>query len=1036
MVQHPLVMVPISPFRDNPMSLASFSVNRHVFTLMVSVTLMLFGVISMQRIGVDKFPEVEYPVMSIVTILPGADPAIIDKNITDLIEETVNQVPGVDTIQSNSSLGVSVVIVRFDLDKKIDVAYQETNARIDGIVRQLPVGTDPPVVQKIEVGAFPVLWLALQGDRTEQQLSSFANEVIKPQLESIRGVGQVTIAGARKRTIRIWLSNEKLHAYHLSPAEVRNAFLGEHIALPGGFLSAKSRELLVKLDAEFASIKSMRKLIVAYRQGAPIYLEDIAEVEDGMEDQRRVARFNGAPAVGIGIVKSSGANTIALVDLVKEKVEKEISPNLPPGMRLNYSSDDSTHIRESVASLKEHLILGTIFAAILVFVFLKSIRSTLIIATAIPVSLLSTFAIMYFAGFTFNIVTLLGLLLLIGVVVDDAIVVLENIYRHREEGHENPWTAAVDGTNEVMFAVVASTFTLASIFLPVAFIPGMLGRFLSSFALVVVGGLMASLFVALTLIPMLTSRFLVKLPDSEGPVYSRLERFLSPLDRLYRRMLHYALDHSWKVVTLAIAVILSSAYFFGAVGKNFIPVSDEGQFIVRFETPLGANFHYTEARMKEIEAVIAKHSTIQSYFSAIGLGETSSVNQGVIFVNMHGKDAREISQAELMATLRKQLSVIPGVDTTPTLRSMIGGQRGEPLQFAVQGADLTRVSILTDQMISELEKVKGIVKFDKDMELELPEVRLLVDRERAAQLGINAQNIAMAVRILTGGVDIADFRDGNQRYRIRLQARNETLGNINDLKRLFIKNRFGELVRLDSLVRFEKGIGPAVITRRDRQYAGMVYANLDGIALGDATNHVDKIADKILPAGYSVSYLGQAEEFAKTGGYVLFAFSFALIMVYIVLASQFNSFVQPLLVMVAQPLAVIGGVMALWLFRDTLNMFSMIGMILLMGLVAKNAILLIDLTNQYRAKGMDIYKALHEACPKRLRPVLITSLTVISVMLPPAFGLGPGAEINRPLAIVVMGGMITSTLLTLVVVPVVYRIVEEWRGRKMQAPGS
>ncbi|MDO8703989.1 MAG: efflux RND transporter permease subunit, partial [Sulfuricaulis sp.] len=481
------------------MTLPEFSIKRHVFTLMVSLVLVLFGIIGLTRLGLDRFPKIDFPAVTVTTTMQGADPDIVDKNITDIIEEACNQVPGVKSIISNSSLGASVVGIEFELEKNLDVAYQEVKAKVDAVVKRLPDDADPPVVRKVEVGATAVIWVALEGDRTLQQLNSYAEEVIKPRFETINGVGDVLIGGQIKRTIRIWLDNERLHAFNLSPLEVRNAFTREHISIPGGFLQGQSRELLIKFDAEFETVKAMDRLVVAYRQGAPVYLRDVAKVEDGMEDARKLARYNGKPAVGLGVVKSSGANTVAVVEAVKARVEKEIRPALPPGLTINYSSDDSTSIRQSIEALQEHLLLGTLFAAIMVFLFLKSGRSTLIIVIAIPVSLMATFAMMYFAGYTLNKITLLGLLLLIGVVVDDAIVVLENIFRHREEDHEAVVKAAIHGSNQVIFAVLASTLTLVSIFLPVAFISGILGRFLSSFALVVTIGVLASLWVSLTL---------------------------------------------------------------------------------------------------------------------------------------------------------------------------------------------------------------------------------------------------------------------------------------------------------------------------------------------------------------------------------------------------------------------------------------------------------------------------------------------------------------------------------------------------------
>ncbi len=1011
------------------MTLPEFSVRRHVLTLMVGLVLVLFGLIGFLRLGVDKFPKVEFPVVTVITTMQGADPEIIDKNITDIVEQAVNQVAGVKSVTSSSSLGASVVGIEFELEKNADVAYQEVKAKVDSIIKRLPDDADPPVVRKVEVGATPVVWVALIGNRTLQEINVYADEVIKPRLENVSGVGEVLIGGQIKRTIRVWLDSERLHAYNLSPLEVAAAFKREHIVQPAGFLDSRTREWLIKFDAEFNDLESMRNMIVAYRHGAPIHLKEIARVADGLEDARKLARYLGQPAVGLGIIKASGENTVAVVDRVKARVEKEIRPNLPAGLDIKYSSDDSISIRQSIDALMEHLVLGTLFAALMVFLFLKSGSSTFIVATAIPVSLMATFAAMYFVGYTLNNITLLGVLLLIGVVVDDAIVVLENIFRHREEDHEAAESAAVNGANQVIFAVIASTLTLVSIFLPVAFISGVVGRFLSSFALVVTMGVLVSLWVSLTLTPMLCARFLT-LPSREGRIYHVLENAFNRLERTYRELLGLSLARRWAVVWIAVAVVASSAFFFMRVGKTFLPEEDESRFMIMVQTALGANLDYTADRLTEVEKILAGRPEIYSTFSAVGLGEVGQVNSGRVFVRLVDRGERKLSQSEIMKELRRELNAIPGVLAFPANISPIGGQRGEPLQFAILGSDLRKLDELSTQMVERLGRLDGIAKLDQDLKLNLPEVRLTLDRERAAQLGIAAADVAQTLSTMTGGVDIADFREHNQRYDIRLQIDPGQRVSTDSLKKLYIKNKHNDLVRLDSLVKFEENLGPAVVTRRNRQYAGFVFGSLEGLPLGTATDAVKQIGAEILPPGYSIAFTGQAEEFARTGGYVLFAFGMAFLMIYMVLASQFNSLIQPLVVMVAQPLAIIGGVAALWAFGETLNLFSMIGMILLMGLVAKNSILLIDLTNQYRAGGASIRDALSEACPHRMRPVLITSLTVIAAMLPAAIGLGPGVESNRPLALVVMGGMLSSTLLTLVVVPAVYSLVEEARGRR------
>jgi HAE1 family hydrophobic/amphiphilic exporter-1 len=698
-------------------------------------------------------------------------------------------------------------------------------------------------------------------------------------------------------------------------------------------------------------------------------------------------------------------------------------------------------IQEMVDALKEHLVSGTLLASLVVFLFLRSLRSTLIIAVAIPVSLLGAIAVMYFAGFTFNALTLLALLLLIGVVVDDSIVVLENIYRHRENIDPDPVSSALNGSREVVFAVMAATLSLVAIFAPVIFMGGIIGKFFKSFAVVVTFGVLVSLFVSLTLTPMLCSRYL-KVQKQHGRAYLFMERFFVWLDRFYRHALDFALAHRWKVVIATILVVLSSGYFFANVGKGFVPDEDEGRFLVSFKTPLGSSIAYTDERLRQIEAVLGKHHEIATYFTAIGLGQAGQVNQGLAFVGMVSRDKRKIKQYEFIPLLRKELAEIPGVSAFAAPVPIVGGMRGEPLQFVLRGSNLTEVAHLSQELQHKLASNAELGRLDVDLQLDLPQLDMHVDRTRAESMGLTTRNVAEAVNIMTGGVNIAKYNDvpgDGERYDVRLKATEGSLTQPVDLSRIYLRSRDGKPVRLDTLASFRQTLGAANIGRLDLQYSGNFYAS-PTIPLGEAVNRVKAAAADILPPGYTVQFVGQAEEFAKTASNMAFAFVLALVLLYMVLASQFNSFLQPFIIMVAQPLAIIGGVMGLWLMGTvfavqsmTLNIYSMIGLVLLIGLVAKNSILLVDLTNQRRADGAGIDAALKDACPIRMRPVLMTSLTVILALLPAALGIGAGAETNGPLAVAVIGGMISSTLLTLVVVPSVYSLIENGVARWRKA---
>jgi HAE1 family hydrophobic/amphiphilic exporter-1 len=1008
------------------MTLPELSVKRHVLAWMLNAVLVLFGVISFSRIGMDRLPYIEFPVVSVSTALKGANPDIVDASVTNLIEGSVNSVPGIEHIQSTSSPGISVINITFGLEKNVDIAFNEVQSKVNQVLRRLPKDVDPPIVAKVETNASPMFWMALQGDRTQQQLNQYALNVVKKKLETIDGVGEVRLGGRRDRTIRVNLLPERMTALAISAQDVANAFANEHVQLAGGFVVGQTTEHLVKLDLEFHTLDALGGLVLAQRNGVAVRLADIAELEDGLTDNRQLARFNGEMTVGLGVVKVANANTVAIAERIKQKLANEIEPQLPPGMKISIVSNDAIFILEIVNSLKEHLIEGTLLAALVVWFFLRSLRSTLIVAVAIPVSLMGAIAVIYFFGYTLNSLTMLALLLLIGVVVDDAIVVLENIFRHREEIDPEPVSAAINGSREVVFAVIAATLSLVSIFAPVIFLQGVLGQFFRSFAVVVTFGVLVSLFVSLTLTPMLCSRYL-KVEKQHGRIYHLLDGILGGLDHLYVRLLDAALTHRWWVVALTALIVAASSFFFINIGKTFTPDEDEGRFRVSLRTPLGSSIDYTNEKLREVEAVLNNYPEVHTEFALIGLGSAGQVNQGTVVVRMAPREERKRSQQSVIADVRRDLAAIPGARAFAAPFSIVGGgQRGEPLQFVLSGENIDEVGRLTRELQQKLATLPGIGRVDTDLQLDLPQLVFRPDRLRIANANLSTADVALAVNMLTGGVDIAKFNDepgDGQRYDIRVKAKEGSFTQPADLSKIFLRNRDGKLVRLDSVASFEEKLGPAVIGRFDLQYAATFYAT-PAIPLGEAVVQVRASAAEILPAGYQVKLIGQAEEFGKTQKYMSFAFGLALVLLYMVLASQFNSFVQPAIVMLAQPLAVVGGIAALWIFGHTLNIYSMIGLTLLIGLVAKNSILLVDLTNQRREQGMAVDAALRNACPIRMRPVLMTSATVILALFPAALGLGAGAETNQPLSIAVIGGMISSTLLTLVVVPAVYSLIE------------
>jgi HAE1 family hydrophobic/amphiphilic exporter-1 len=808
-------------------SLPELSIRRHVFAFMLNAVLILFGLIAYQRIGVDKLPYIEFPVISVYTAQRGANPEVIDSSITNVIETAVNSVPGIEHIQSTSSPGISNVAITFDLGKPIDVAFQEVQAKVNQVLRRLPEDADPPVVSKVESNSSSIYWMALQGDRTQQQLNQYALNVIKKRLETIDGVGEVRIGGRRDRTIRVNLVPARMAAYSIAAQDITEGFRREHIQFSGGFITGRSTEHLVKLDLEFHRIDELASMIVGYKDGAPVRLRDIAEIEDGLNDFRQMARANGKPTVGIGITKIPNTNTVAIIEAVERRIEEELRPALPPGLELVPIQNDALFIDEMVDSLKSHLVEGTLLAALIVWLFLKSFRSTLIIATSIPVSLFGSIAVMYFFGYTFNSVTLLALLLLIGVVVDDAIVVLENIFRHREHLEPDRVKAAVSGSREVTFAVIAASFSLAAIFAPVIFVSGILGQFLRSFAVVVTFGVLVSLFVSLTLTPMLCSRFL-EVTDKHGRIYWALERFFKGMDGAYRRSLAWALGQRVLVLGAALLITLSSAYFFQGLPVELAPQQDEGKFFISMRAPAGSSIHYMERKLAEAERIVASYPEVTTVYGVIGLGSAAQVSQATVVVRMKPRAERQRSQQQVLELLRRDLAQVAGVRAFPRAPGLVPRQRTEALQFVVRGPSLQETGRVASALQEQLQADPEIGRMDTDMQLDLPQLVLEPDRLRTAALGLTSSDVALAVNMLTGGVDIAKYNDqpgDGERYDVRVKAKDGEFQQQADLAKIYLRNRNGQLVRLDNVARFRETIGPAVIQRFDLQYAATFYAN-------------------------------------------------------------------------------------------------------------------------------------------------------------------------------------------------------------------
>ena len=1010
------------------MNLVDIFVRRRVVAYMLSAVIILFGLIGLRDIGLDRMPNVSPPVVTVTTVNPGASPEVMDSSITSIIESAVNSISAIDYVLSKSVPGVSQVRVSFELSKDANVAFNEVQGKINQIINDLPDEAEVPIVAKIDPNAIPVMWLVLRGDRPLNELNRIARQQVKKSLENISGVGEVLVGGGRERKIRVDLDLARMSALGVTTQDVILAFGREHIQIPGGYLVSGSLEKLLHLDLEYHNTRDLGNLVVLWRDQISVKLNEIATISDGLSDRRSLARFNGREGVAIGIQKVQNANTVAIVAEISRRLDTLVRPALPDGVELIVATDESDIINDTVSALKNHVLEGTILAALVVLFFLLNLPATLIVATAIPVSLAGAVMVMYFGDFTFNVMTLSALLLLIGVVVDDAIVVLENIHRQYEAGIVDAEQAASTGTREVLFPVIAASLTLVCMFAAVIYMPGMVGIFMRSFAVVVVVGVIASLFVSLTLTPALCARFLRPSGDESKGVAAIVHKFHQGTEWIYESVLDGCLRFRWSVLVATFLVVASSGYFVGKLGAEFFPEDDESRFQVQLKTPIGSSVDYMDSKLDQIESLIVEHEEVSHIFSTVGSVGSRDVNEATVNVMLKPKSERQVSQRYLRNQVRGELLAVPGVQSYVANFPFISGMSEAPLQVYVTGPDLYKLEQLSEQVLRQLEELGGMGDIRTDLQLDRPMLRFDIDRNRAKALGISTSAIGDSLRVLAGGADIAKYSDlpgDGDRYDIRLAAQRKTMRDAGDLANIYLRVPGGDLVRLDSVVNIFEDSGPTAVNRMNLNYAA-AYLSTPDISLAEALAKFRAVTEEVLPPGYRLELGGQADELEKSKGYLLFVFGTGLLLIYMVLASQFNSFLQPALVMLAQPLAMIGGVFALWLAGYTLNIYSMMGLILLVGLVSKNSILLVDLINRYRGEGMNTSRAIRAACPRRMRPVLMTSLTVVLAMLPAAVGVGVGAGQYGPLAVAVIGGVVSSTLLTLVVIPVAYSLLAPW----------
>jgi HAE1 family hydrophobic/amphiphilic exporter-1 len=1019
------------------MWISNTSIRQPVFTTMVISALIVFGLVAYRRLGIDLFPKVDFPIVTVTAVLPGADPETVETDVTERIEEALNTIGGVKTLRSTSSEGVSIVVVEFELERDVEAAAQDVRDRIASIRRLLPEDLQDPVVEKLDPDASPILAVALAGDRPIRDLTTVARDVVKDRLERVAGVGSIEVVGGREREIRVWLSADRLAAYNLAVDDVTRALQLENLEIPAGRIETAAQEFVVRTRGRIRTPADFGDIVVAQRPGGPITVRDLGTVEDGMEDERSLSRLNGERAVSLLVRRQSGTNAVAVARAVKAAVA-EIGRELPPGYRMTIATDTSEYIEHSVAEVRFHLVVGGLFAVLVIFFFLRNLTSTLISAVAIPTSIIGTFMVLDALGFSLNMMTLLALSLSVGMLIDDAIVVLENVFRHMEEGLPRR-EAAEFGTSEIGLAVMATTFSIAAVFIPVAFMQGMVGRFFYAFGVTVTAAVLISLFVSFTLTPMLCSRFLT-IPGRHGPIFRAVERWLAWVDRRYRGTLDWALRHRLAVVTIAVAVFATSLYLVRFVGVEFLPQTDEAQFTIAIKTPPGSSLFATDEVTRRVEAIVRRHPEVTDVFTTVGGGTQGKVNAASLVVKLTPREARALSQQQLMARLRQELAAVPDavISLEPVARVSAAGFRAATLQVNVRGpktASLADLAALADRLLAEMRRTPGFVDLDTTYEGGRPQVSVLIDRRRAAELGVSAAAVGSAVRLLVGGDDVTKFQEGGKQYNVRVRLLERDRNDPRKVEALSLRGRGGNVVQLANVARVVRDTGPTQIDHQARQRQITLLGNLQGKVLGTAVDEVRAIAARVgLPPGYAIDFTGQAQMMAESFANLLFALFLAVVLIYMVLASQFGSFLHPFTIMLSLPMAVIGAIGALLLTGYTLSIFSMIGIILLMGLVTKNAILLVDYTNTLRARDrLPRNEALLRAGPVRLRPILMTTAAMIFGMLPIAIGIGAArSEQRAPMAVAVIGGLVTSTLLTLIVVPVVYTLLDDLSGLRVR----
>lgn len=1021
------------------MTLSDLSIKRPVFAWMLMAGLIIFGGISFKSLGISQMPDVDFPVIGITIFYTGAAPEVMEVDVIDPIEDAVMTIQGVRNVTSYSRYGMGTVSLEFDLERNIDTALQEVQTKISQIQRLLPKEIDPPIITKNNPEDQPIMWLSLRSDKhTLRELMVYVRDQLKNQFATVNGVGDIVLGGYVDPNLRVWLSNKKLNEYALTVEDILKTIQGQHSELPAGQIESPRTEMDVRTLGEATTLDEFSRIVINQRGGQPNYipikLSEVATIENGLAEVRRISRFNGIQSVGIGIRKQRGSNAVEVAKSVKKKIN-EIQSGLPTGMVVAPVFDTTKFIEESIDELIFTLILSALLTALVCWLFLGSWSSTFNVVLAIPTSIIGAFMILKFFGFTLNTFTLLGLSLAIGIVVDDAIMVLENIIRHLESG-KNKFMAAIDGANEISFAAIAATIAIAAIFIPVVFMRGVIGKYFFQFGITMTGAVLLSLLEALTLTPMRCSQF-IEIGKRQSRIGVWMDTTFEKVEKFYRITLSKGLQNRWKVVGASVVIFFLSMNLGKYINQEFVPPQDQSRFMLNIKAPADSSIQFTDAKMKEVEDYLSKQKDVVGYFSVIGGFEGGQINTGMVFVTLKPKGERKLSQMDLMNIYRKDLSKLKDAKVSTSDMSMraFSAGRGYPVEFSIRGAEWDKLAEIANDFMKKLSDTGLVVDVDSDYQLGKPELRILPNREQSAMRGVDVQSISSTVNALVGGVVNGKYQAGGHRYDIRTRLIESERNSADLIKDLFVRNNRGELIKLSNVVTITEQKGLQQITRYNRERAISVRANMaPGKSQADALTAVEKLSKTTLPSGYHMVMGGTSQSFAESFADLRFALILGIIVAYMVLASQFNSFLDPICVLVALPFSLSGAYIALLITGQSINIFSFIGLILLMGIVKKNSILLVDFTNQVKAQGQNnTILALQEACPVRLRPILMTSFATIAGALPAAFTLGPGAETRVPMAVAVIGGVIVSTLLTLLVVPCVYSLFSDMKTRGSKA---